>query len=133
MSASNGSDVYQRVSNTFTIDRVFALDPIFSGFNCHNEFVARVEVQRGDVLGACIFDPDNGIFLVHSQLDVVGEASGYSLLEMNDVSECDFGAIPSRVSASRLTESTSRILHLYAEIGMITNIIMLVSYLKYLT
>ena len=122
MLASNGSDVYQRVSNTFTIDRILLLDPIFPGFNCHNEFIAGgevVELQMGDVLGACIFDPEDGLFS-HSQLDVVGEASGYSLLEMNDVSECDFRAIPSRVSAPRLTERTSRILHLYAEIGMMT-------------
>ena len=69
-------------------------------------------------MGACIFDPDNILIFVHSQLDVVGEASGYSLLEMNDVSECDFGAVPSQVSDSDLTERTSRILHLYAEIGM---------------
>ena len=118
--ASNGHDVYQQISNTFTVDRIALFDPISRGFNCHNEFIAggeAVEVQRGDVLGACIFDPDNGIILVHSQLDVVGEASDYSLLEMDDVSECDFGAVPSRILASNLREQTSRILHLYAEIG----------------
>ena len=123
--ASNGHDVYQQISNTFTVDRIFLLDPISRGFNCHNEFVTggeAVEVQRGDVLGACIFDPDNVFIFVHSQLDVVGEASNYSLLEMDDVSECDFDAVPSQVLASNLREQTSRILHFYADIGKINNV-----------
>ena len=112
---------YQQVSSTFTADRVaLSQNPISSGFNCHDELdigSEAVEVQRGDVIGACIFDPNNFVIFIHSQLDVVGEGSGSSLLEMNDVSECDFDAIPSRVSASSLREQTSRILHLYADIG----------------
>ena len=114
---------YQQVSSTFTADRVaLTSNPISSGFNCHDELDIgneAVQVQRGDLVGACIFDPDNFLIFAHSQLDVVGEASGYSLLEMEDVSECDFGAIPSQISASDLRERTSRILHLYADIGIL--------------
>ena len=121
LDSGGDGDFYQRVSNTFTADRVAFINPISSGFNCHDELdigSEAVEVQRGDVVGACVFDPENHLIIfVHSQLDVIGEADGYSLLEMNDVSECDFGEIPSRVSASDLRETTSRILHLYAEIG----------------
>jgi hypothetical protein len=117
MSASNGSEFYQRVSDTSTIDRILLVDPIFPGFNCRGEGNQAVEIQRGDVVGACIFDPEDGRFFIHSQLDVVGEGSNHSLLETNDVSECDYDAVPYQVLASNLREQTSRILHLYAEIG----------------
>ena len=117
MSASNGTEFYQRVSDTFTIDRILVIDPIFPGFNCRGEGNQAVEIRRGEVVGACIFDPEDGLLFIHSQLDVVGEGSNHSLLETNDISGCDYGAIPSRVLASSLRERTSRILHLYAEIG----------------
>ena len=119
--SDSGGLYYQQVSRTFTADRVaLTQNPISSGFNCHDELdigSEAVEVQKGDVIGACIFDPDNFFLIIHSQLDIVGEANDHSLLEMNDVSECDFGAIPSRISATDLREQTSRILHLYADIG----------------
>ena len=118
----SGGLYYQRVSRTFTADRVAtSQNPISSGFNCHDELdigSEAVEIQRGDIVGACIFDPNDYLIFVHSQLDVVGEASGYSLLEMRDISECDFNAVPNQILVSNLREQTSRILHLYADIGM---------------
>ena len=119
MSDSGSGLYYQQISSTFTADRVvLGQNPISSGYDELDIGSEAVEVQRGDVIGACIFDPENLQILIHSQLDVVGEASGYSLLEMNDISECGFGAVPSRISASNLREQTSRILHLYADIGV---------------
>jgi hypothetical protein len=119
MSASNGSEFYQRVSDTSTIDRRLLIDQIFPGFNCRGEGNQVVEIQRGDVVGACIFDPEDGFIARHSQLDVVGEGSNHSLLETDDISGCDIGMVPSQILVSNLREQRSRILHLYAEIGTI--------------
>ena len=114
-------DFYQRVSSPYTAYKIALFDPISSRFNCDNELDigSEVEVQMGDIVGACIFDPDNNGIFIHSQIDVVGTANGYSLLEMDDISECGADALPSQVLASDLGEQTSRILHVYAEIGTI--------------
>ena len=122
--SNDSGEFYQRVSDVFTAVRYSILSPfgpyISGGFNCHNIFELGdedVEVQAGDIVGACIFDPDNVLFFINSQLDVIGDANGYSLHVMNDVSDCDFGAIPSTVEATDLREVSSRILHIHAEIS----------------
>ena len=117
--SSGGGDFYQRVSNASTAYKVAFFDPILLRFNCDNELEIEdhVLVQTGDVVGACIFDPDNNGIFIHSQIDVVGTANSYSLHEMNDISECGDNALPSRVLVSDLRVQPSRILHVYAEIG----------------
>ena len=73
------------------------------------------QTEVGDIVGACIYDPqDNN--RVRKQLDIVGQANGYSLIQMNDVSDCSDNSMPSNISSSQLSTIDSRILHLYATI-----------------
>jgi hypothetical protein len=106
----------------------FVSDPIVDGvivqggFNCYTDSIdvgnSPLTIQAGDILGACIFDPDGDIpFIVtRLQLDVVGEASGASLLRMN-TDECSRQDIPSDIPANQLSTLASRRLHIYANIG----------------
>ena len=121
MLGEGGQPSYQRATSAFNIRRFTALSPIrsiSSGFNCHYESEREIDIQEGDIVGACIYDPDDGFFIDYSQLDVVGNANGFSLLEMSDVSDCGFGEMPSSVVEADLSVATSRILHLSAEIGI---------------
>ena len=129
---SQNGDRYERVSDTFTAVRSedFIDAPIVDGgiigeeFNCYNDTIdngdSSLTVQAGDVLGACIFDPDDTGNAVRHQLDIVGEVEGESLLEMNDdrcVFMGDDREIPLSVERSQLSPRPSRRLHLYANIG----------------
>ena len=84
-------------------------------FWCRDEDVTNFRIEAGDIVGACIYDPiDND--RDRRQLDIVGQTSGYSLMQMNDVSECGVNSIPSNISSSLLSTVNSRILHLNATI-----------------
>ena len=122
---------YERVSEMFTAVRTierFLRGPITDGlisnssFNCYNDTRdvgdIPVTVQAGDIIGACVFDPSDSITgnAERLSLNVVGEASGESLLEMG-ADECSRETIPSNIQLSQLTTSASRRLHLYADIG----------------
>ena len=130
----SGSSVrYELVSEMFrairTISR-FTGDPIVDGeivqggFNCYNDSIdvgnTPLTIQVGDILGACVFDPDDNRFfgtvtVARIPLDVVGEASG-SLLQMG-TGGCSREDIPSDISANQLSTLNSRRLHIYANIG----------------
>ena len=98
------------------------------GFNCYTDSidagVSPLTIQVGDILGACIFDPDGDIvvndidILIRLPLDVVGEASGESLLQMGTAG-CSREDIPSDIPANQLSTLNSRRLHVYANIGML--------------
>ena len=89
------------------------------GFNCYDDSVTMpLAVQAGDVLGACIFDPENGNSFTRRQLNVVGRGNGESLLQMGS-DGCSTTALPTTIQASQLTTVGSRRLHLYANIGII--------------
>ena len=127
---------YQRVSEIFTAVRgtrplIRGMGPrvindridgeIQSGFVCYNDSLeARrltLTVQAGDVVGACVFDPADQRPIRRSQLDVVGEVEGESLLAMN-TNGCSIDSIPSDVPTNQLTVINSRRLHIYAPVGM---------------
>ena len=111
----SGDEVrYERVSSVFTAS--MGRRQIRSQrFSCHNLNVPDFTIEAGDYVGACIYDPiDND--RVRRQLDIVGQTSGYSLMQMNDVSECGDNSMPSNISSSLLSTVNSRILHLYATI-----------------
>ena len=130
---SENGDRYERVSDTFTAVRsedfinALIVDGGIIGeeFNCYNDTIdngdSSLTVQAGDVLGACIFDPDDTGNAVRRQLDIIGEVEGESLLEMNDINGCIFMGddqdIPLSVQRSQLSPRSSRRLHLYAIIG----------------
>ena len=88
------------------------------GFNCYDDIAnSSLPIQAGDILGACVFDPEDIPFIVSRlPLDVVGVASGGSLLEMN-TGGCSRQIIPSDIPANQLSTLASRRLHIYANIG----------------
>ena len=76
------------------------------------------DIEAGDLVGACIYDlPQTN----RKQMDIVGQANGYSLMQMSAGSqiECGDNSMPSSISSSQLSTIDSRILHLYATITSI--------------
>ena len=130
----SGSSVrYVRVSEMFRAIRTIARFTIAAivdgkitqgGFNCFDDSIdignSPFTVESGDILGVCVFDPENGddrIVLVNRlPLDVVGETSGGSLLQMGTAG-CSREDIPSDIAATQLSTLSSRRLHIYANIG----------------
>ena len=103
----NGTDDnYDRVSNVFT---AIAADDD-SSFDCRtlqlrqNQFV---EVEIGDVIGACIYQPSS--FAV--PLGVVGARVGGSL---TDAGTCSFNSLPRNVNVLPVNRRDGLILHVYA-------------------
>lgn len=122
MLGEGGQPSYQRVTSAFNIRRFTALSPIrpvSSGFNCHYESEREIDIQEGDIVGACVYDPDDGFFIDYSQLDIIGNASEFSLLEMRNVDDCGSSVLvmPSSIAETDLSMVTSSILHLSAEIS----------------
>ena len=94
------------------------------GFNCYSDSIdpgdSPLTIRGGDILGACVFDPqDISRFVIRLPLDVVGEASGESLLQMG-TGDCSIDAIPSDIPANQLSILYSRQLHIYANIGSLS-------------
>ena len=90
------------------------------GFNCYNDSInSPLTIQAGDILGVCVFTPDNSFGINRFPLDVIGEASGESLLQMTGTSDCSREDIPSDIdiSANQFLTLNSRRLHIYANIG----------------
>ena len=127
---------YERVSEIFTAVRgtrplIRGMGPrvtndridgeIQSGFVCYDDSLEAgrltLTVQAGDVVGACVFDPADQRPIRRSQLAVVGEVEGESLLAMN-ANGCSIDSIPSDVPTNQLTVINSRRLHIYAPVGM---------------
>ena len=115
----SGSYTYERVSNVFSI-RIIREEGLShnSSFVCDSLDEKEFTIEAGDIVGACIFDPNDSETRFRKQLDIVGEVSGYSLLQMKDVSACTVGLnrLPPSISNSMLSVIDSRILHLYADI-----------------
>ena len=126
---------YMRVSETFnalrTVERFLSADIADGeiaqgGFNCYTDSIdaddSSITVEAGDIIGAYLFGPGDSIrrninlTLVRLALDVVDEASGDSLLQM-DTSGCSRSDIPSDILANQLSIINSRRLHIHANIG----------------
>ena len=142
-SDSNGR--YERISSTFravratgllaNIDTTGIIDGAIQqgGFMCYNDSIdtgaSPLTVQAGDILGACVFDPEDSDNFGRHQLDVVGEIDGESLVGMSS-SGCTTDALPLNIPVSQLSAISSRRLHLYANIGIkIRSIIMAIRFL----
>ena len=90
------------------------------GFNCYEDVAGSLlTIQVGDILGACVFNPGNAIGVDRLPLDVVGVASGESLLQMG-TDGCSRENIPSDIPGNQLTILNSRRLHIYANIGKLS-------------
>ena len=91
-------------------------------FMCYSDTVdnSPLLVQAGDVIGACVFNPeDAGGSFTRSQLDVVGEAEEGSLLQMSIRSGengCTIDKIPSNIRVNDLSRQNNKRLHIHANI-----------------
>ena len=132
----SGSSIrYVRVSEIFRAIRTVADFTVTAsvdgeiaqgGFNCYTDSIdvgdSPLTVQAGDILGTCVFDPDGDVVVfdndvvIRLPLDVVGEVSGESLLQMGTAG-CSRLDIPSDIPASQLSTLNSKRLHIYANIG----------------
>ena len=114
LSAVTATNNLVRIDNTGRTDGVIRQQ----GFNCYDDSItAPLAVQAGDVLGACVFNPEDGNFFTRDQLDVVGRVSGESLLRMG-AGDCSTTALPTTIQTSQLSTVNSRRLHIYAIIGI---------------
>lgn len=129
---SGGDLIYRRVSEIYRAIR-YANSLINApevdgpvqpfGFTCYDDMIDVGDnpftIQAGDVIGACVFNPDNiNSLTIRRELDVVGETAtdSESLLEMDD-DGCDMDALPSDVERDDLSTVSSRRLHIKANIG----------------
>lgn len=121
------ADSYERVSETFRavlrFTNLAAVDGVVQegGFWCYNDPIdigdSPLTIQIGDVLGACVFNPQGGNTF---QLDVVGDTgqqSSESLLAMNTGGCARNTPLPSSVLTNSLSNRNSRRLHIHANIG----------------
>ena len=107
---------YQRVSNVTVVSWSGRdINDLSQRFNCFNISVNDFIIEAGDIVGGCIYDPVGGST---RQLDIVGRnAAGYSLMRMNDESQCEQNSLPKSISSDQLNGVlSSRILHVYANI-----------------
>ena len=115
-STTNGSVVYEKASDMFNISLTGRQVNAKGDFVCTTVAAVDFDVEVGDVIGACVFDPTGSQV---RQLDIVGEADGYSLMETMDnatASYCRLNSIPSTILSSQLSTISSRILHVHAHI-----------------
>ena len=134
---------YRRVSGVFTAVRTvedFINSPEVDGeieeddFICYDDFLGSADppltIQAGDVVGACVFNPQNDFSRIplfpfniprvdRLPLYTVGEVSGdgNELLLQMDTSRCTREDIPSDIPESQLSPIASRRLHIHANIG----------------
>ena len=127
-----GDESYERVSETFRAVRTTngsgddADGQNQSGFNCYTDSIdvgdSPLTILDGDIIGACVFDPQDADSFEKQQLNVVGDVSGESLLRVDvgdpsDEVDCTImDIIPSNIPSSVLRVQNNRRLHIYANI-----------------
>ncbi len=114
---SPGSNTYSPISDPFNTGTTFR-NHGEDTFTCITFQAGQIlQVQAGDMLGACIYDPPNGFLSNRVQLDVVGQQAGSDqyLMSATDNSGCNNSAVPNFVSG--LSRADSFVLHVYASIG----------------
>ena len=107
---------YQRVSNVTVVSwRGSDINDLSQNFNCFNISVNNFTIEAGDIVGGCVYDPTG---TGSRQLDIVGQnAAGYSLMQMDDESQCRKKSLPLSISSNQLGSILdSTILHVYANI-----------------
>ena len=109
------SGTYTSVSNAFTTGRTAFNANLPSGtdFACASYSPsAAVDIQTGDMIGACIYDPPGG----RVQLDVVGRNAGsVQYIMSTGNSGCGNSAVPNTVTS--LTRMDSSVVHIHADIS----------------
>ncbi len=116
---SQGSNVYIPVSDAFTTGTSI-FNHGSASFACRTYNPQQtIQIQAGDIIGACIYNPPNegGLVGTRIQLDVVGQNAGNDsfLMSTDDNTECGNSAVPS--SVSNLNRADGFVLHVNANIG----------------
>ena len=138
---AGGDERYERVSGILSAVRSaqFVSDPLGTdgriqdgGFMCYVDRTSDspLTIQTGDIIGACVFDPRDAGGFSRRQLDVVGQVSGESLLEVGLSNNlCTLNVIPPMILRDDLENRNNRRLHIYANIepGKASNLDTLVS------
>ena len=116
-----GGTNYQRISDIISIskqtpiDEVPPADALLPGFNCDSyELNGSIQVQMGDVIGACIYDTSRT-----ERLDLVSlTGDGYFMLSQDDNrAGCEDDTLPNTVGLGELRlDGIRRILHISGEI-----------------
>ena len=114
-----GSNAYTPISDPFNTGTTF-FSHGGNSFTCITYPAGQtIQVQAGDMIGACIYDPPNegGITGSRVQLDVVGQEAGSDrfLMSATDNSGCSNSAVPDSVSG--LSRADSFVMHIYASIS----------------
>ena len=124
--SAGGDEHYERVSGVLSAVRSAQSipEPLTDGriqdggFMCYNDTSdSPLSIQTGDIIGACVFDPQDGNGFSRHQLDIVGQVSEESLLQANLPNDaCTMNVIPSSILCSNLQNRNDRRLHIYANI-----------------
>ena len=110
---SDNSTQYERVESSLrTFTRIFPTQS--SDFSCQNvdlDMAKQFDIEADDIVGVCVFNP---IQDAREPMDIVSEASGYSLLQNSVSLPCRYNTTPSVILSSQLSRVESRLLHLSA-------------------
>lgn len=109
-----GNESYTAVSSAFTTGTNMG-NHGRNSFSCRTYSLEQtVQIQTGDIIGVCIYDPPDHQLSV--QLDVVGDNAGSDRYVLEgDNTGCGNSAAPMTVSS--LVRQESRVIHVYASVG----------------
>ena len=107
---------YVKASGTVTVSKqttASSVERILLGFNCDSYVLNNsIQVQDGDVIGACIYDPG-----LHSDsLILVSESTNNGYMMMSATAGCGSGTLPDVVN-DPIVDSVLKVLHISAEIS----------------
>ena len=110
-----GQGTYTAISDAYTTG-TSSLDHGTQSFRCVTVSIPPLQIQAGDVIGVCIYNPPLGLLGIRAQLDVVGRNAGANrFLLRTSNSGCGDSAVPNTVSS--LTRENSLVLHISASIS----------------
>ena len=124
---SRGDESYVKVSELFRATTGFGdgVDRLNErGFNCYTDSIdagdSPLTIQPGDIIGACVFDPEDGNIFTRRELNIVGEVpagQGESLMRADIDVDCTVNDIvPSSIRLTDLRRQNNRRLHIYANV-----------------
>ena len=124
---SGDDEYYEKVSELFRAVKAtpgIADDAdglIQEDFNCYTDSIdtgdSPLTIQAGDIVGTCVFDPQNTDEFDRHQLNIVTDVPGESLMRNNINVDCTVDDIPSSILQGDLRRQNNRRLHIYANIA----------------
>ena len=85
------------------------------GFNCYTDSIdagdSLLMIRSGDIIGACVFDPEDGNLFTRCELNIVGEVSagqGESLMRSDIDIHCTMDDIHSSIRLNDLRGRNNR-------------------------